>query len=133
MALGALAGSLLKTVPFAGHLAGGALQGVVQALITKWVGAVFVEYFRNEMRMPEGGLAGLQDPALMGKRAAAEAAFASRPDDPQAAARLIQLLAAVGREGEAFDRIGSLPAAVRDCRGSVMWPRMSCNARQDWG
>jgi uncharacterized protein (DUF697 family) len=59
VALGTLAASLLKTVPFAGQFAGGMLQGVVQALITKWVGAVFVEYYRNEMQLPEGGLAAL--------------------------------------------------------------------------
>ena len=51
--------SLIKTVPFAGTFAGGVLQGAVQALITKWIGAVFIEYFRNEMQMPEGGLSGL--------------------------------------------------------------------------
>ncbi|MFN9881193.1 MAG: YcjF family protein [Planctomycetota bacterium] len=59
VALGALTASLLKTVPFAGQFAGGMLQGVVQALITKWVGSVFIEYFRNEMQLPEGGLAAL--------------------------------------------------------------------------
>ncbi|MDB4533466.1 DUF697 domain-containing protein [Vicingaceae bacterium] len=52
-------GSLLKTVPVAGTIAGGILQGATQALITKWIGFVFVEYFRNEMQAPEGGLAGL--------------------------------------------------------------------------
>ena len=51
--------SLIKTVPFAGTIAGGVLQGAVQALITKWIGAVFIEYFRNEMQAPEGGLSGL--------------------------------------------------------------------------
>jgi uncharacterized protein (DUF697 family) len=51
--------SLIKTVPFAGTIAGGVLQGAVQALITKWIGSVFIEYFRNEMQTPEGGLAGL--------------------------------------------------------------------------
>jgi hypothetical protein len=35
------------------------LQGVVQALVTRWIGSVFIEYFKNEMRRPEGGLAGL--------------------------------------------------------------------------
>jgi hypothetical protein len=59
VALGALTASLLKTIPFAGQFAGGMLQGVVQALITKWVGSVFIEYFRNEMQLPEGGLAAL--------------------------------------------------------------------------
>jgi uncharacterized protein len=51
--------SLLKTVPGAGTIAGGLLQGVVQALITRWIGAVFVEYFRLEMHAPPGGLASL--------------------------------------------------------------------------
>ena len=59
VAFGAVAASFLKSVPFAGQLAGGMLQGVIQALITKWIGSVFVEYFRNEMQMPEGGLAAL--------------------------------------------------------------------------
>ncbi len=59
LAATAVGASLLKTVPFAGTIAGGALQGVVQALITKWIGAVFIEYFRNEMQQPEGGLSGL--------------------------------------------------------------------------
>ncbi len=58
-ALAAVVGSLLKTVPVAGHLAGGVLQGAVQALITKWIGSVFIEYFRNEMQTPAGGLSGL--------------------------------------------------------------------------
>ncbi len=51
--------SLLKTVPGAGTIAGGALQGVVQAVITRWIGAVFIVYFKNEMQQPEGGLASL--------------------------------------------------------------------------
>ena len=54
-----IVGSLIKTVPVAGTIAGGILQGSTQALITKWIGHVFVEYFRNEMQTPEGGLAGL--------------------------------------------------------------------------
>jgi uncharacterized protein (DUF697 family) len=54
-----IVGSMIKTVPVAGTIAGGLLQGIVQALLTKWIGAVFTEYFRNEMRTPEGGLAGL--------------------------------------------------------------------------
>ena len=40
-------------------MAGGVLQGATQALITKWIGAVFIEYFRNEMQTPVGGMAGL--------------------------------------------------------------------------
>ena len=34
-------------------------QGLVQALITRWIGAVFIEYFRNEMQQPIGGLTSL--------------------------------------------------------------------------
>jgi small GTP-binding protein len=52
-------GSMLKTVPGVGTVAGGAIQGLVQALVTRWIGRVFCEYFRNEMRPPEGGLAEL--------------------------------------------------------------------------
>ena len=59
VAVSAVVASLVKTVPIAGTIAGGVLQGSVQALITKWIGSVFIEYFRNEMQTPEGGLAGL--------------------------------------------------------------------------
>ncbi len=59
VAVSAVVASLIKSVPFAGTVAGGVLQGAVQALITKWIGAVFIEYFRNEMQAPEGGLSGL--------------------------------------------------------------------------
>lgn len=59
VAVTAVIASMIKTVPFAGQIAGGVLQGAVQALITKWIGSVFIEYFRNEMQQPEGGLAGL--------------------------------------------------------------------------
>lgn len=41
--------SLLKTVPGVGTITGGALQGLVQVLVTRWIGGVFIEYFRNEM------------------------------------------------------------------------------------
>jgi hypothetical protein len=51
--------SAIKTVPGIGTLAGGLLQGVVQALITRWIGAIFITYFKNEMREPPGGLASL--------------------------------------------------------------------------
>ncbi|MEX2177005.1 MAG: DUF697 domain-containing protein, partial [Pirellulaceae bacterium] len=51
--------SMLKTVPVAGTIAGGALQGLVQALVTRWIGAVFVEYFKSEMQLPAEGLANL--------------------------------------------------------------------------
>lgn len=59
VAVTSIMASLVKTVPIAGQIAGGILQGTVQALITKWIGAVFIEYFRNDMQAPEGGLAGL--------------------------------------------------------------------------
>ena len=59
VAVTAVVASLVKAVPVAGTIAGGVLQGAVQALITKWIGAVFIEYFRTEMQTPEGGLAGL--------------------------------------------------------------------------
>ena len=55
----AIVASLIKTIPIAGTIAGGVMQGAVQALVTKWIGSVFIEYFRNQMQAPEGGLAGL--------------------------------------------------------------------------
>jgi small GTP-binding protein len=58
-ALAMAIGSMLKTVPGIGTIAGGAIQGLVQALVTRWIGRVFCEYFRNEMQPPEGGLAEL--------------------------------------------------------------------------
>jgi small GTP-binding protein len=59
VAISAVVASIVKTIPFAGTVAGGVLQGAVQALITRWIGMVFIDYFRNEMQTPEGGLAGL--------------------------------------------------------------------------
>lgn len=58
-ALGSAIGSLLKTVPGIGWIAGGLLQGVVQALVAAWIGRVFKAYFRAEMQPPPGGLAEL--------------------------------------------------------------------------
>jgi uncharacterized protein len=58
-ALGAAIGSLLKTMPGVGTIAGGAVQGFVQALVTRWIGKVFCQYFRHEMQPPAGGLAEL--------------------------------------------------------------------------
>ncbi|MCH2130955.1 MAG: GTP-binding protein [Pirellulaceae bacterium] len=55
----AAVGSLLKGVPGAGWVAGGILQGVAQALVIRWIGSVFIEYFGEAMNEPEGGLAGL--------------------------------------------------------------------------
>ena len=49
--------SLLKAVPGIGTVAGGAMQGLVVALITRWIGAVFIQYFKHEMKEPPGGLA----------------------------------------------------------------------------
>jgi hypothetical protein len=31
----------------------------VQAVVTRWIGRVFCQYFRHEMRVPPGGLAEL--------------------------------------------------------------------------
>ena len=58
-ALIAAVGTVIKTVPGVGTIAGGLLQGSVQALVTRWIGRVFCEYFRNEMQPPPGGLAEL--------------------------------------------------------------------------
>jgi small GTP-binding protein len=58
-AIAAAVGSLLKAVPGVGTLAGQLLQGIVQALVTRWIGAVFIKYFKNEMRQPEGGFAAM--------------------------------------------------------------------------
>ena len=51
--------TILKTVPGAGTLAGGMLQGAVQALVTRWIGMVFIKYFQNEMHQPAPDLASL--------------------------------------------------------------------------
>jgi small GTP-binding protein len=58
-AVAAAIGSLLKTVPGIGTIAGGIVQGLVQALVVRWIGSVFREYFRNQMEPPPGGLAEL--------------------------------------------------------------------------
>lgn len=49
----------LKTVPGIGTVAGGMLQGTVQAVITRWIGGVFMRYFRDEMKADSKGLAEL--------------------------------------------------------------------------
>ncbi len=51
--------SMIKTVPGVGTLAGGMMQGVVQAVITRWIGGIFIKYFKHDMREPPGGLAAL--------------------------------------------------------------------------
>ena len=58
-AIGAAVASVVKTVPGVGTLAGGALQGLVQALVTRWIGRVFIVYFRGEMQQPAAGWAAL--------------------------------------------------------------------------
>lgn len=58
-ALAIAIGSVLKTVPGIGTIAGGVVQGLVQALVTRWIGRVFCEYFRREMQPPPGGFAEL--------------------------------------------------------------------------
>lgn len=52
-------GTTLKLAPGIGTLAGGLLQGTVQALMTRWIGRIFCRYYRNQMQPPEGGLAEL--------------------------------------------------------------------------
>ena len=47
--VGTAVASLLKTVPGAGTIAGGLLQGLVQALVTRWIGRVFIAYFQSEL------------------------------------------------------------------------------------
>lgn len=50
---------LLKTVPVAGTIAGGALQGLTQAFVTRWIGSVFIGYFQTEMTAPAEGLSNI--------------------------------------------------------------------------
>jgi uncharacterized protein (DUF697 family) len=52
-------GSVLKSIPGVGTIAGGLLVGLAQALVTRWIGRVFMKYFRNEMKPPTGGIAEL--------------------------------------------------------------------------
>jgi len=52
-------GALLKTVPGIGTIAGGLVQGTVQAIVTRWIGNVFQKYFQEEMQASPGGLAEL--------------------------------------------------------------------------
>ena len=58
-ALAAGVGTLLKTVPGIGTIAGGLLQGLVQAVVTRWIGNVFMKYFQQEMKPTAGGMAEL--------------------------------------------------------------------------
>ena len=47
---------LLKTVPGVGTVAGGLLQGLTQALVTRWIGKVFIAYFGSGMTADASGL-----------------------------------------------------------------------------
>lgn len=58
-AVSSMIASALKTVPGIGTITGGLLQGLTQAVVTRWIGHVFIDYFRNEMQTPTGGLAQL--------------------------------------------------------------------------
>lgn len=59
-AIVAAVASLLKgTLPIAGQIAGGALQGIVQALVTRWIGGIFIEYFKTEITLAPAGLSNL--------------------------------------------------------------------------
>lgn len=59
MAGTAIASLLKTTIPGVGTLAGSVLQGIIQALMTRWIGRVFCQYYRGGMQPPEGGLAEL--------------------------------------------------------------------------
>ena len=41
--------SMLKAVPGFGTIAGGVLQGIVQSLVTRWIGGIFVAYYQDEL------------------------------------------------------------------------------------
>jgi len=58
-AIGSALATALKAAPGVGTIAGGVLQGLVQALVTRWIGQVFVVYFRDEMKEPATGWAAL--------------------------------------------------------------------------
>ncbi len=58
-ALASGVGALLKTVPGIGTIAGGLVQGLVQAVVTRWIGNVFMVYFQQEMKPPASGMAEL--------------------------------------------------------------------------
>ncbi|GIW93844.1 MAG: hypothetical protein KatS3mg110_1885 [Pirellulaceae bacterium] len=58
-ALLSIVGSLLKSIPGAGTLAGGALQAVVQLLLVRWVGRVATRYYEQEYLGQQRSLAEL--------------------------------------------------------------------------
>ncbi len=55
-ALGAAVATGIKAVPGVGTIVGGALQGVTQALVTRWIGLVLMEYFRDSTQLRSGSL-----------------------------------------------------------------------------
>lgn len=59
MGTASLGASAIKSFPGMGTLAGGIVQGLTQALIARWVGRIFIEFFRHDMRPPEGSLEAL--------------------------------------------------------------------------
>lgn len=59
MGIASVGASAIKTFPGMGTLAGGVLQGLTQALLARWVGRIFIEFFRHDMRAPEGGIEAL--------------------------------------------------------------------------
>lgn len=81
-ALGSAIASLMKTVPGIGWIAGGLLQGAVQALLTRWIGRIFKAYYRNEMQPLDGGLV---------EMARNEWAFVTKPEE-------LRKLVRIGRE-----------------------------------
>ena len=85
-AIGGALATVLKATPGVGTIAGGVLQGLVQALVTRWIGEVFITYFREEMKEPASGWAAL---------ARAKWEEITRP------AELVQLVKAGGRLGNA--------------------------------
>lgn len=58
-AVSSVVAGLLKSVPVAGTIAGGALQGLTQAFLTRWIGGIFIAHFQSEMQLPAEGLANL--------------------------------------------------------------------------
>lgn len=59
MGAASVGASAIKSFPGMGTLAGGLLQSLTQALLARWVGRVFIEFFRNDMQPPEGSLEAL--------------------------------------------------------------------------
>ncbi|MDQ3707277.1 MAG: GTP-binding protein [Chloroflexota bacterium] len=60
-AVSSLAASAFKAVPGVGTIVGGLSQGLVQALITRWIGLVFIDYFREQSQLPDADLKSLAE------------------------------------------------------------------------